>query len=81
MGLLTAEQEKYAKKRLIEALEHYDWNGSPEGMAFEYGYHNREWFGIAQGKWIEDDVGPLFAKEGIDIDLSIRGTRRKEDNG
>ena len=63
------------------SLEHYVWNGSPEGMAFEYGYHNREWFGIAQGKWIEDDVGPLFAKEGIDIDLSIRGTRRKEDNG
>ena len=25
MGLLTAEQEEYAKKRLIEALEHYDW--------------------------------------------------------
>lgn len=54
-------------------LDHYIWNGSPEGEAFDYGYYNRKWFGIMQGKWVEDDVAPLFAREGIGIDLNIRG--------
>lgn len=55
-------------------LEHYVWCGSPDDLAFEYGYHDRKWFGIVRGRWIESDVQPLFEKEGIDIDLSIRGT-------
>lgn len=60
-------------------LNHYIWNGSAAGTAFEYGYHDRQWFGIAQGKWVEDDVAPLFAKEGISVDLNIRGKIRKGD--
>lgn len=60
-------------------LNHYIWNGPPEQTAFEYGYHDRQWFGIFQGKWIEDDVGPLFAREGIGIDLNIRGKIRRGD--
>lgn len=54
-------------------LDHYVWNGLAENIAFEYGYHDRRWFGIQQGKWVRDDVEPLFSKENIDIDLSERG--------
>lgn len=61
-------------------LEHYVWTGSEQDMVFEYGYHNRQWFGIVKGKWIEDDVGPLFEKENINIDLSVRGTIKRGDN-
>lgn len=58
-------------------LNHYVWNGDPEGLAFEYGYHDRQWFGIVQGKWVIDDVGPLFEREGVNIDLTIRGTIKR----
>ena len=30
-------------------------------------------FGVFKGKWIKDDVCPLFEKEGIEIDLEKRG--------
>ena len=60
-------------------LDHYIWNGPPDRTAFDYGYYNREWFGLIKGKWIIDDVSPLFAKEGIDIDFSVRGTKKKGD--
>lgn len=53
--------------------DYYSWAGSPDDLVFEYGYHNNEWFGIQKGKWIKSDVVPLFEKEGIDIDFSIRG--------
>ena len=54
-------------------LEHYVWNGPAENLVFEYGYHDRKWFGIVKGKWIESDVKPLFEREGINIDLTQRG--------
>lgn len=60
-------------------LHHYIWNGPPENTAFDYGYHERQWFGIYKGKWIEEDIKPLFDKEHINIDLNIRGTIKKGD--
>ena len=54
-------------------LNHFIWIGSEEETAFSYGLHDRNNFGIVQGKWAKDDVEPLFKKEHIDIDLSIRG--------
>ena len=51
----------------------YVWTGDERDLVFEYGYHNHEWFGIQKGKWVLHDVQPLFEKEGINIDLSIRG--------
>ena len=54
--------------------KHFIWNGSPDELVFEYGYHGNKPFGIIKGKWCEADVKPLFKKEGIDLDLSIRGT-------
>ena len=54
--------------------KHFIWNGSPDDLAFEYGYHDNKPFGILKGKWYAADVKPLFDKEGIDIDLNIRGT-------
>ena len=53
--------------------QYYVWNGSPEDLVFEYGYHNNKWFGIRKGKWVKDDVVPLFEKEHIDVDFSVRG--------
>ena len=54
--------------------EFYVYTGPEKAAAFEYGYHNGEWFGIQKGKWVENDIKPLFEKERITIDLSIRGT-------
>ena len=54
--------------------EYYIWTGSASDLVFEYGYHDNKWFGIQKGKWVASDVVPLFAREGIDIDFSIRGT-------
>ena len=38
-----------------------------------YGYHKGQWMGICHGKWVEHDVVPFFAKEGIEIDYAKRG--------
>lgn len=56
-----------------EAYKYYIYVGADNNMVFEYGYHNNEWFGIQKGKWVLHDVGPLFEKEGIQIDFSRRG--------
>ena len=53
--------------------KYYVWNGNPDDLVFEYGYHHNKWFGIRKGKWVKDDVVPLFEKENINIDYSIRG--------
>lgn len=53
---------------------------SVEDVFFDYGYKKfGEWFGVCRGKWVIEDVGPLFEKEKIDVDFSIRGIySRKE---
>ena len=53
--------------------EYYIWTGPEEELVFEYGYHNNNWCGIMKGRWVAHDVIPLFKKEGIDIDYTIRG--------
>lgn len=55
----------------------YIYTGHPEGVAFDYGYKHGSWFGIRKGKWVLEDVGPLFEKEGINIDLSQRGVYKE----
>ena len=61
---LTTAPDKYS---------YYVWNGPEDELVFEYGYHNHEWMGLQKGRWVAHDVMPLFEKEGIDIDYSIRG--------
>lgn len=57
-----------------DQYDYYVWTGDERCLVFEYGYHNHEWFGVQKGKWVAHDVIPLFEKEGIHIDYSIRGT-------
>ena len=44
-----------------------------EARFLNYGYHKGQWMGICHGKWVEHDVVPFFAKEGIEIDYAKRG--------
>ena len=74
--LMQENQSAWAWE-MSDALDKYDyyiWTGSDQDLAFEYGYHNNQWFGIQKGKWVAHDVIPLFEKEGIEVDLSKRGT-------
>lgn len=52
---------------------YYIFTGDPNDLVFEYGYHNNQWCGIQKGKWVASDVMPLFEREGIHVDYSIRG--------
>lgn len=54
-------------------LKHYIWNGLLSETVFDYGYKDNKWFGVHNGKWIREDVVPLFEKEHIDVDYSERG--------
>ena len=54
-------------------MKHMVWNGLLTEMAFDYGLYNKNRFGIVQGKWVKDDVVPLFEREGIEVDFSKRG--------
>lgn len=44
-----------------------------------YGF-NSEGMGVFRGKWVIDDVAPLFAKHGIAVDFSKRGEYKESDN-
>ena len=61
---LTLAPDKY---------NYYVWNGPEDELVFEYGYHNHQWMGLQKGAWVAHDVVPLFEKEGIKVDFSIRG--------
>ena len=39
----------------------------------DYGYRKGQWMGICHGQWVREDVVPLFAREGIEVDFSKRG--------
>ena len=54
-------------------LNHLIYIGDEDNAVFSYGLHDRNQFGIVQGKWVKEDVVPLFEKEGIEVDYSIRG--------
>lgn len=44
-----------------------------DDLVFEYGYRREKWFGIRKGKWVLEDVQPLFEREGIHVDFNERG--------
>lgn len=58
-GAQNVKEKFFCAKSLNSGFLNYGYN--PKGM------------GVFRRKWVIDDVGPLFAKEGIDIDFSIRG--------
>ena len=74
LELLQASQSPWEWETSLAPMnyKYYVWNGDPDKLVFEYGYHGK-WFGIQKGKWVIDDVAPLFEKEEINIDYSIRG--------
>lgn len=41
-----------------------------------YGYENHKWMGICKGKWVINDVKPLFKKENINIDFNLRNKKK-----
>lgn len=65
---------KWEDSPTTEKYKFYVYTGSLDGLTFDYGLYKRNKFGIVQGKWYEADVKPLFKREGILVDLSIRGT-------
>ena len=56
-----------------DCYDYYIWTGDERDLVFEYGYHNNQWFGIQKGRWDQRDVVPLFEREHIEVDYSIRG--------
>ena len=56
-----------------DCYDFYIWTDPDDELVFEYGYHNHQWMGLQKGRWVRHDVVPLFEKEHINIDLSIRG--------
>ena len=56
-----------------EKYDYYVYTGSLDNLVFQYGLIDHNPFGIVKGKWVEEDVKPLFRKEHIDIDLNERG--------
>ena len=74
LKLLDTNQEPWEWETSDAPLEYdyYVWTGNEDELVFEYGYHGK-WFGIQKGKWVLDDVDPLFTKEGISVDYSKRG--------
>ena len=71
---MNAWQWELSSPNAPNEYEYYIWTGPEDELVFEYGYHNNQWVGLQKGKWVADDVIPLFEKEGIEIDYSIRGT-------
>ena len=53
--------------------KHYVFVGDEKDLVFDYGYYHNQWFGIRKGRWVEQDVVPLFEREKISVNYSIRG--------
>lgn len=56
-----------------DEYKYYIYIGAEDKLTFEYGYHNNQWVGLQKGMWVARDVVPLFEREGIHVDYSIRG--------
>ena len=56
-----------------EYYDYYIYTGDPDEVVFDYGYRFGQWFGIQKGKWVAQDIIPLFNREEISIDLRHRG--------
>ncbi len=53
----------------------------PKNSFLDYGHYTTgDIWGVYRGKWIIEDVGPLFEKENITVDFSARGIYCKNDN-
>ncbi len=51
----------------------------PQNAFLDYGHYAcGDIWGVYRGKWIIEDVGPLFEKENINVDFSIRGVCSKD---
>ncbi len=52
-----------------------------EGVApyIDYGF-SYDWMGIRKGKWVIDDVGPLFEKNGLKVNFDDLGIYRRPKN-
>ena len=74
LKLLNESQDpwEWETSEVPKEYKYYIWTGSEDELVFEYGYHNK-WFGIQKGRWVLDDVKPLFEKENILVDFSKRG--------
>lgn len=59
-------------KRLFYAINNY------EDSPIYYGYKT-DGMGVYRGKWVVDDVDPVFKSNGINIDYSIRGVYKKSE--
>ena len=75
LELLDVKQDAWAWEMspTPDKYDYYIWTGDERDLVFEYGYHNNQWFGIQKGRWVGHDVIPLFEKEHIDVDFSVRG--------
>ena len=72
-GSRSAWDWELSSRSAPNEYEYYIWTGSEDDLVFEYGYHNNQWVGLKKGKWVARDVVPLFERENIDVDFSIRG--------
>ena len=70
---MNAWEWELSSRSAPNEYEYYIWTGPEDSLVFEYGYHNNQWVGLQKGKWVARDVVPLFQKEHIDVDFSIRG--------
>jgi hypothetical protein len=51
----------------------------PENSFLTYGHYTTgDIWGVYRGKWVVEDVKPLFNKEGIEMDFSVRGLYSKD---
>lgn len=58
----------------IQPTKGYDYCINTGDYIIDWGYRNFSYFGLHGGKWCSEIV-PFFEKEGIDIDLTIRGIK------
>lgn len=73
-GSMSAWEWELSSPQATNKYDYLIWTGDEDELVFEYGYHNHNWFGIRKGKWVANDVIPLFEREGIEVDFSKRGT-------
>jgi len=68
------EWEEYTSLLTLEHPEDKFYCAVDNDSRFlEYGFTMGQWMGIQHGKWVEEDVVPLFEKEGIRVDFTKRG--------
>lgn len=70
---MNAWEWELSSRSAPNEYEYYIWTGPADELVFEYGYHNNQWVGLQKGRWVAADVVPLFEREHIEVDYSIRG--------